>query len=179
MTLSVGNRGMVLEQLLGHEADAAFGGRPPEDDRITARACLANRLVLICAADDPLADGAPVAPAALVDRRWLLREPGSGTRTLNEEFLAAEGLRIPTLTVGSNGAIKQAARAGLGISFVSRDTVAAEVDAGLLGTIAVDPAPPARDWHVMRSRIGPIRPVVRQFVRFVTARAIAGLSEVK
>ena len=56
---------------------------------------------------------------------------------MNEEFLAGAGIAVETLTLGSNGAIKQAARAGLGVSFVSRDAVANELDAGLLGVIPV------------------------------------------
>jgi len=174
LTLSVGNRGRVLDMVLEHEADVAFGGRPPRDDRIDAHAFLANELVLITATDDPLANRSAVAPADLSACNWLLREPGSGTRTVNEEFLSAAGLGVPTLTVGSNGAIKQAARAGLGVSFVSRDAVAAELDANLLGVIAVKPGPAPRQWHVMRSRVGPTRPVVEEFVEFVRATAASG-----
>jgi DNA-binding transcriptional LysR family regulator len=171
LTLSVANRGRVLAMLVGHEADVAFGGRPPQDDRIEAHAFAPNRLVLITEPDDPLAGGPSVSPAALRGRNWLLREPGSGTRTVNEEFLAAVGLDVPTLTVGSNGAIKQAARAGLGVSFVSWDAVAAELGAGLLGAISVDSAPVAREWNVMRSLVGPPSPLVEEFVAFVRAHA--------
>ena len=106
LTLSVGNRRRVWEMVLQHEADVGFAGRPPRDDRIEAHAFRDNELVLIAAADDPLA-GRPVAPDDLRGRPWLLREPGSGTRAANEEFLAAAALDAPTLTVGSNGAIKQ------------------------------------------------------------------------
>ncbi len=164
LTLSVGNRGQVLQMLLEHEADIAFGGRPPRNDRIEAHAFLPNQLVLITSPDDPLADRTAVAPVELRGRSWLLREPGSGTRTVNEEFLSATDLDVPTLTVGSNGAIKQAARAGLGVSFVSRDAVAAELEAKLLGAIAVESAPAQRDWHLMRSRVGPRRPATDEFV---------------
>ncbi len=166
LTLRVGNRDQVIAWLLTHEADIAFGGRPPEDDRVTARAVRPNPLTLICAPDDPLA-GAAVGARALAGRTWLLREPGSGTRALNEEYLAAQDVAVAALTVGSNGAIKQAVRAGLGISLVSQDAVVEELASGRLGAIAVEPAPAARDWHVMRSRVGPVRPVVREFLAFV------------
>lgn len=115
-----------------------------------------------------------VGATELNGRTWLLRERGSGTRTVNEEFLAAAVLDVPTLTVGSNGAIKQAARAGLGVSFMSRDAVAAELDAELLGAIAVEPGPAPRDWHLLRSRVGPPRALVDQFVEFVRATAADG-----
>jgi DNA-binding transcriptional LysR family regulator len=167
--LSVGNRAQVLDWLLARSADVAFGGRPPADERIRAHAFRPNELVLITAADDALAASGAVAPAQLGGRTWLLREPDSGTRSANEEFLAANDLHGDTLTVGSNGAIRQAARLGLGISFLSADAVTSDLDAGLLGVIPVDPGPPARAWHVMRAAVGPARPLVDEFVAFVSA----------
>jgi DNA-binding transcriptional LysR family regulator len=171
LALSVGNRGQVLDMLVTHEADVAFGGRPPSDQRIDARPFRPNELVLIGAADDPLAGDSTVSPPQLAGRTWLLREPDSGTRSANEEFLSAFGLEGETLTVGSNGAIRQAARLGLGISFLSRDAVASDLDAGLLSVIAVDPAPAPRDWHVMRAKVGPERPLLDEFIEFVAAHS--------
>ena len=167
--LSVGNRGQVLDGLLGHSADVAFGGRPPNDERIRAQPFRPNELVLISSADDPLAGGGAVAASQLGGRTWLLREPDSGTRSANEEFLSAHDLHGETLTVGSNGAIRQAARLGLGISFLSANAVTSDLGAGLLGVIGVEPGPQARAWHVMRAAVGPARPVVDDFLAFVSA----------
>ena len=167
LALSVGNRGQVVDAVLRHVADVAFGGSPPTDPRVDARAFRPNELLLITAADDPLAAAGRVAPGQLNARTWLLREPDSGTRSANEDFLSDFGLEGETLTVGSNGAIRQAVRLGLGISFLSRDAVASDRDAGLLGVIAVEPGPAAREWHVMRSAVGPARALVDEFVAFV------------
>jgi DNA-binding transcriptional LysR family regulator len=168
--LEVGNRDRVLAIVLGHEADVAIAGRPPRDARIESHAILPNQLVLITAADDPLAGGNPLRADELEGRRWLLREPGSGTRLVNEEFLAGAGIAVETLTLGSNGAIKQAARAGLGVSFVSRDAVSNELDAGLLGVIPLISGPAARHWYAMHSSVGPSRPVVAEFMDFVRGK---------
>jgi len=169
LSLDVGNRDHVLAVVQNHEADLAIGGRPPPQERIEAHPILANELMLITGRDDPLAAAGMVSAARLARRRWLLREPGSGTRAVNEEFLASAGIAVQTMTLGSNGAIKQAARAGLGVSFVSRAAVATELDAGLLGTIAVASAPVARDWYVMRSSVGPSRQVATDFLKFATS----------
>ena len=169
LTLEVGNREGVLALVLGHEADVAIGGRPPSDARIDAAVIAANEMVLITAADDPLAGRRQVSPDELASRRFLLREPGSGTRLVNEEFLAGTGIDARTMTVGSNGAIKQAARAGLGVSFVSRVTAATEIDAALLGVIGLKAGLPRRHWYAMRSSVGPLRPVVSDFLAFVAS----------
>jgi len=177
LTLRVGNRDRVMAHLLGHESDVAFTGRPPEDDRIEAEAIGPNELVLITAPDDPMTRRRGVKAAELAGYTWLLREPGSGTRAVNEDFLAGGDLHVPTLALGSNGAIRQAARAGLGISFVSYAAVADDIAAGLVGTIDVRPRPAQRDWHMLRSRVGPRRDLVDDFCAFVRETGVAGPPE--
>jgi LysR family transcriptional regulator, low CO2-responsive transcriptional regulator len=176
LTLDVGNRERVFRQLQERRADLAVAGRlpagPPLDGApLEALPLMDNELVLVTSAQDELATARIASADALGRRTWLLREEGSGTRLLNEQFLDAAGLRPRTLTLGSNGAIKQAARAGLGISFVSRAAVDLELDSGLLATIAVDRAPPARRWFILRSAAGPVRRPVEDFVAFARSPA--------
>ena len=96
---------------------------------------------------------------------------------VNEEFLTSAGIDAQTMTLGSNGAIKQAARAGLGVSFVSRAAVATELEAGLLSVIDVASGPAPRDWYVMRSSVGPSRPVVTEFLVFITSSSARSVLE--
>jgi LysR family transcriptional regulator, low CO2-responsive transcriptional regulator len=166
LALAVGNREQVLEQVRSHSADVAISGRPPTDDRLVAETLMDNEIVCITAPDDPLREQGPIAAATLAQRPWLLREPGSGTRTLNEQYLAERSLEPRTLTLGSNGAIKQAARVGLGVSLLSRAAVTAELGAGLLGELPLEDPPPPRPWFLLRSSIGPVREPVEEFVDF-------------
>ncbi len=171
LTLAVGNREQVLDLVLDHRADVAIGGRPPRDPRVQSTPIMANDFVLITAPDDPHANGAAADAAELERRVWLMREPGSGTRVVNEEFLAAAGLEPQTLTLGSNGAIKQAARAGLGIAFISRAAVALEIDHGLLAALPVRHRPASRRWYAMCSTVGPRRAAVENFMAFAASQA--------
>jgi DNA-binding transcriptional LysR family regulator len=167
LILVVGNRRDVFERVLSHAADIAFSGQPPEDDRLVAEPLLENRIVCITAADDPRVGAGALAAADLAESPWLLREEGSGTRVMTEQFLHARGLTPRTLTLGSNGAIKQAARAGLGVALLSQATAAGELAAGSLGEITLSDGPALRSWFLVRSAIGPVRPVVAAFERFV------------
>ena len=167
LTLVVGNRQDVLDRVLNHSADVAITGKPPGDDRLVAEPFMENEIVCITSPDDPAASDGPIGAPELADRPWLLRELGSGTRTLNEQFLADHGLEPQTLTLGSNGAIKQAARAGLGISLLSRAAVEPELESGWLGEIPLAERPETRPWFVLRSAIGPVRAPVELFTRFV------------
>jgi LysR family transcriptional regulator, low CO2-responsive transcriptional regulator len=166
LSVDVGNRERVFERLRAHGSDVAIGGRPP-DDGIVGERFLDNPIVVITAPDDPLAKARRVRVEQLGSRPWLLREEGSGTRSMTEEFLASHDLRPPIRTLGSNGAIKQAARAGLGVSLQSRLATHLEVQLGLLATIHVDVPLPRRRWYVIRPAHGPVRPAVEQFLRFL------------
>ena len=171
ISLDVGNRERVFRRVLDHEVDVAITGRIPQDERLTGEAFADNEFVLITASGDPLAKRPWVAVEELAARPWLLREVGSGTRTMCEEWLAGRGLEPTILTLGSNGAIKQAARAGLGVALQSRVAVELELSLGLLDTISPRGGLPERRWHVVRSAIGPLRPEVEAFMSFCASRA--------
>ncbi len=166
IAVEVGNRDLVFRRLADHEVDVAIAGRPPRDSTLCSEAFLENAMAMIAPADDPLALCYEVEPAELADRTWLLREEGSGTRRFNEAFLARHELRPRILTLGSNVAIAEGVRAGLGISVVSRITVALELDAELLSTLPVAGLPERR-WYAHRPAVGPVRPSVAAWLAYV------------
>jgi DNA-binding transcriptional LysR family regulator len=166
LTLEVANRASLFDRVLEHEVDVAIGGRPPDDARIAGHAFLDNTIALIAAPDDTLAGVRPVRPEELSRRVWLMREPGSGTRQLVTEFLSDHDLRPQTLTLGSNGAIKEAVRLGLGVSLQSRVAVEHELNDGTLAEIRVRGGLPRREWFALHSATVPPRPAVEQFLSF-------------
>jgi DNA-binding transcriptional LysR family regulator len=173
LTLNVGNREQVLDWVRSHVVDVAIAGKPPLDPRLVAEPLTDNEIACITAPDDPAAGATRVESIALADRAWLLREPGSGTRALGEQFLTERGLQPHTLTLGSNGAIKQAAWAGLGVSLLSRAAVEVELASGRLGEIRLKDGPATRSWFVLRSGVGAVRAPVEAFIPFVRAAARA------
>ena len=171
VTVSVDNREGVFTSVLEHRADVAIGGRPPGDGGLVGTPFLDNEIVAITAPDDPLVGKPDVPIEALAERPWLLRERGSGTRKMVEDYLAEHGLTPVALTLGSNGAIKHAAQAGLGVSLQSRLAVQLELAQGRLATIAVREPPAARQWYVIRAATGPVRVSTAGFTSFVSSPA--------
>jgi LysR family transcriptional regulator, low CO2-responsive transcriptional regulator len=171
VTLSVDNRAGVFASVREHRADVAIGGRPPGDGGLVGTPFLDNEIVAVTAPDDPLAGEAQVPIQALAERPWLLRERGSGTRAMVEDYLAEHGLAPVALTLGSNGAIKHAAQAGLGVSLQSRLAVQLELAQGRLATIALREPPAIRQWYVIRAATGPVRDATAAFTSFVTSPA--------
>ncbi|HXF97708.1 MAG TPA: LysR family transcriptional regulator [Gaiellaceae bacterium] len=159
--LEVANRKTVLERLESWSADIGVGGRPQGAD-VVGRAFLDNRLVVV---------GREV-PRSLDDAVWLLREEGSGTRAATEAFLAERRIEPrDVLTLGSNGAIKQALLLGLGITLVSDWAVARELADGRLVQIPARGTPLVRPWYALRPRGPSPRPAVRDFLAFLHSEA--------
>jgi LysR family transcriptional regulator, low CO2-responsive transcriptional regulator len=171
ITLHVGNREDVFRRLLAREVDVAITGRLPEDAALHGRPFAPNEIVLVAAPGDPLARTRSVAVQELAGRPWLMREPGSGTRTLCEDWLAANELKPKILTLGSNGAIKSAVGLGLGLALQPRCAVQLELELGMLATIRPRGGLPQRAWYVVRSAVGPVREEVTAFMEFAESRA--------
>src|SRR6478736_2532269 len=149
----------VNERLTQRQVDLAFGDSPSAVSGISGQPFLDYRLVVVAAADHPVADPA--------DETWLLRERGSGTRATVEAFLVAAGIAPrSTLTLGSNGAVKQAVLVGLGITLLSDHAAGAELASGALVPVAMPGAPLERSWFVLRRASGPILPEASAFSAF-------------
>jgi DNA-binding transcriptional LysR family regulator len=171
ISLSVANRQEVFRSLAAHEVDLVVSGRAPDEGDFEAVAFADNEFALVTAPGDPLAKRPWVAPDELAERPWLVRERGSGTRRLCEDYLTAQQLQPPLLTLGSNGAIKNAARIGLGVALQSRVAVQLELDLGLLEAIRPRGGLPERSWFVVWSSAGPAREPVEAFTEYVQSDA--------
>ncbi|HVW31182.1 MAG TPA: LysR substrate-binding domain-containing protein, partial [Acidimicrobiia bacterium] len=93
--------------------------------------------------------GRAVTAADLEAATWLLREPGSGTRATAEALLDGLGIAPRILTLGSNGAVLESVRIGLGITLVSADAVAADLAGGGLEEWRHPGLPLERPWHLL------------------------------
>jgi len=157
--LEAGNRDQVRSLLDRHQVDVVVGGRPEPGWEVAVHAVRPHELVVVAAPD--LAVGAAREAsrgdaagllAWLARQTWLLREPGSGTRASTAALLAELDIAPLALMVGSNGAIRESARVGLGVTLVSRDAVAAELAGGVLAEIPVPGTPLHRDWYLVARR---------------------------
>jgi DNA-binding transcriptional LysR family regulator len=150
LRMEVGNRMTVLERVTAREADLGFGGRPPEGRGIRGVPFLDNELIVVAPHDHAYADEESIDPTLLASETWLVREPGSGTRETTQEFWAQHGFQVASaMTLGSNGAVKQAAAAGLGVTLISAHAVSAELSSGTLRRLPVAGTPLRRSWYVL------------------------------
>lgn len=151
VTLSIGNRGAMIQGLERGAYDLMIMGRPPEQPA-TVEAVLGDHPhILIARPDHPLADGRAASPEALQGETFLAREDGSGTRILMTRFLDRIGLarETPLLEMDSNETIKQAVMAGLGVAIISAHTCVAELKDGRLVALRAAGLPLVRQWRLL------------------------------
>lgn len=153
VSLSVANRDTVLRQVAENQADLAIMGQPPQGSDMQAEAFLQNPLVVIAAPSHPLVRNKRIKPQQLAHETFLLREQGSGTRSVVERFFAAHHLPLPPhMTMDTNEAIKQSVQAGMGIGIISRHGIELELETRRLNILDVEGFPILRDWYVVQRR---------------------------
>ena len=106
--------------------------------------------------------------ADLAREAFLVREDGSGTQAVFEEFMGGIAVsgRASASRWAVNETIKQAVMAGLGVALISGHTVATEVEAGRLALLDVAGLPIRRQWYALRRAdrtLGPAAAAFRQF----------------
>jgi DNA-binding transcriptional LysR family regulator len=176
--LAVENRDRVVERLYRGQDDLAVMMLPPADVPLEAVPILDNPLVVVAPSAHPLA-ARKVRLRQLEDERWLMREPGSGTRLVAEQHFAAAGF-VPkvAMSLGSNEAIKHAVAAGLGVAVLSRLAVESAIPANGQagpGLVILDVArfPIRRHWSAVWRKDQPPTLAARRFVAYLqSGRAV-------
>ncbi len=172
MTLLVGNRSEIIDGLRDHMIDVALMGRPPRE--VTVRSVMfgSHPFVIIAPPQHRLAGVRAIRKEELAQEGFLVREPGSGTRTALDIFLSELPGRPETggLEMGSNETIKQAVMAGLGIALISAHTFALEVEQKRLAVLDVEGMPIWRQWFSVSRAERTLTPAMKAFEDFLLAR---------
>jgi LysR family transcriptional regulator, low CO2-responsive transcriptional regulator len=174
----VGNREEVVRLLASNEIDLVIMGRPPRELETVAAPFAKHPLVIIASPDHLLVGKRRMALKQLAGENFVIREAGSGTRAAMEHVFKEHGVLYRTsMEVSSNETIKQAVMAGMGISFISKHTVALELSTGRLATLNVAGLPLVRDWFVIHLRDKKLSPIAAAFRTFLLERGASILRE--
>lgn len=150
--LSVGNRENTIKLLRDRDVDIAIMGRPPKDFGVEAQPFGKHPFVFIASPGHHLARRKDLTRKDLMGESFLVREGGSGTRNIFEQFTGEAAPKRPQFSVeiGSNETIKQAVMAELGVALISAHTIATEVETGRLVILDVRGFPIWRQWFAVR-----------------------------
>ncbi len=170
---TVSDSSSVLKDIEKGRATVGLVGQRNENPSLDFRPVGSDSLVLIIPSGHRWAGRRTVSLSALSDEKLIIRESGSGSRCVLERSLERAGSSLAalnvTLELGSNAAIKDSVRRGLGIAFLSHIAVCRELESKELRTVVVKGLDLSRQFHLVFDRRRPLSPAAAAFLHFLEA----------
>ena len=171
--LFVSDTNRVIEQVAERELELGVVGAAPRHRGVVFEPFFRDEVILVVPPGHSFA-GKEVSLEELQRERLILMQEGAGVRQVIEEELRSAGLRLRDLDVrlelGLQESVKSAAAAGLGVAFISRSGVEAELATGTLGSARVKGLEPAREISLVRAAGRSPTRAADAFVEFARAR---------
>ncbi len=140
--LKVSNTDGIVSMVENNIIDLGVVEAPVLNKNLAVEQCRTDRLVAIAPPGHELTKYATVPVKALLDYPFICREEGSGTREVINDYLRQAGVDPARMNVimelGSLEALKGAVEAGIGVSIVSRATLAKEIKLGSVEVLELD-----------------------------------------
>jgi DNA-binding transcriptional LysR family regulator len=152
--LAMANTAQVITAVETRTTELGFVEGAVRSEQLTSTPVARDQVVVVVSPDHPWVEQTDLTPADILDGEWVLREPGSGTRSVFEDALVKFGVDPAALHIRlelpSNEAVRAAVEAGLGATVISASIAAPSIEAGLLHQ--VDFHIPAREFYVISHR---------------------------
>ena len=151
--LKVANTQRIIEQLRRFELDIGLIEGEASDPDLIFEPWLEDELVVFCAPSHPLASVGLARSTVLAGEKWIVREPGSGSRALFDRAMRAQGIDVAVcLQLEHTEAIKRAVESGLGIACLSRLSLREALRRGSLVEIRTPDLQLTRRFHFVWHR---------------------------
>ncbi|WP_313454210.1 LysR family transcriptional regulator [Brevundimonas sp.] len=136
LDVQIGNTREVAQAVLNGAAEIGLVEGVVDAPALTQVQVGSDRLAVVVTPDHPWAFAKRLSAGDLIESSWVLREPGSGTRSSLEAALREAGVNpadLPVaMTLPANEAVLAAAEAGAGATALSESVARASVAAGRL-----------------------------------------------
>lgn len=168
----VGNSGQVADWLQDGRIEMAVMGEPPRDPVLRCQPFHRDDVRIIAAPTHPLAVLESVDSEMLASYPWIGREGGSATRARAEACLSILGVEVGyRLELGSNEAVKQAVKAGLGVAALSEHVLGPELEREELRVLPVAGWDCGRWFCLASRREGTLGPLASGLWNLITGGA--------
>jgi len=141
----------IVESIARHDILLGIVGAKLDNEQIKYSSFVEDELIAVASPSFIKKDYMTLRE--LVDLPMVLREEGSGTRRETEKLLQSKGVLLKNATVagifGSTDAVKQAVKAGLGVSILSKFSVADELKYKILEEIKITDTKLKRRFYIV------------------------------
>ena len=173
-SLKVGDTKQIVDMVLDAEIEVGMVGARLEHPSVIYHVFQEDELILAAAYGNTFSQRAPLSLGDLTTIPFVLREYGSGTRITLEQALREFSFGLKKFNVvaemGSTQAVKEAVRAGMGLSILSRRAVEDEIRFNLLVEIPVKGLAIKRHFYLVTHRSRTMFPICQAFWNFCTEK---------
>ncbi len=163
----------IIERVLKNELLVGIVGAKLNNEKITYIPFMEDELILVSAPS--LIKNHIITLRELIKIPMILREEGSGTRRETEKILEGKGVTIEDIKIagifGSTDAVKQAVKAGLGISILSRLSVTDELKFKTIKEIKINGIEMKRKFYIITHRKRTLPTVYKIFLEHIKAES--------
>jgi DNA-binding transcriptional LysR family regulator len=176
VVLTVSDTQSVVEAVGARELELGIVGAARRQRGVRFEPFFADQVILVCPAGHRFADRT-VSLDELRDETLILMQEGAGVRQIVEDALRKRGVRLRDLDVrlelGLQESVRRAVEAGYGVTFISRNAVEADLEAGRLAEARVQGLEASRVISLASAVGRPRTRVADAFVGFAYARLAA------
>jgi len=152
--VAIANTEQVAQAVNRGNADLGFVEGEVDDPALAIRKIEGDSLAVVVGASHPWIGKTRLTPKLLKETCWILREPGSGTRSMFEAALRKLDIKLSELDVRlelpSNEAVRVAVESGDYATAISDLVVAQSLAAGTLHRVKIDL--PKRPFLILRHK---------------------------
>lgn len=172
LKVSISGSDEIIRRVLEGRIEFGVIGSAPSDANLVASKLWKDELVVVTPIGHRLAQSPEISPAVFSEEPFIFREPGSGTLKTIQAYFQKAGLpKMETLRaaarLGSSTAVKEAIKAGAGISILSSHAVKTELKAGLLCVSRMAGLSMTRHFMLVRDRRRTVSPLCNTVIRFL------------
>lgn len=175
ISLLIGDTQRAVDWLLEGRVEVAVAGAQIPHRALQYRELMPDELVLVVSAAHPWHGKKTATLEEVRAEPLIVRERGSGSRHALERALAEVGLDLSAFRVvgemGSTQAIKQAVKAGVGISLISKRAVVEECQHGILHCVKVKDLRFSRAFYLVTNTTRTRSPLAEAFLAFLVSES--------
>ncbi|WP_096439284.1 selenium metabolism-associated LysR family transcriptional regulator [Alteribacter populi] len=171
LSVDITNTNQILQKIKDHVLDLGLIEAPVEDPQLVLEPFMEDELVLIAKPGFFEKEKMNVSIEELVKLPLVLREKGSGTRTVMAQHLISGGLNPAHLNIvfelGSTEAIKSAVENGLGVSIISKSAIKKELRLQSLKAYSIKNILLSRHFYIVYHRDTVLKQTVEPFIQLI------------
>jgi DNA-binding transcriptional LysR family regulator len=171
VTLIEGDSDGIIRRVVEGHIELGIVGTPAQEHRLDQKKFMDEEMFLFVPSNHRWATRHAIAMDALATEPFVMREAGSGTRKSIEQRLDRAGRSLDSFhvvaEVGSTEAVRQAIKAGVGVSILSQCAVADEPAAGGLKKVKIKDLSFKRSFYLITHKHRTQSPLCCAFLDFI------------